>query len=254
MIMLKHVKWMMLGVVLSGAGYVAPSSAFEQDTPIVTDSRIRTLVYNENEVYRLVTHYGFQSNIEFGPFEEIQTISIGDQVGWQIVPAGRYLFVKPLMDGAHTNMTVITTKRSYQFDLRSQKKSGNSDRDLAYVIRFFFPEEVRNAAPSSPEVAYSNIEYNALDGNIASGKNFNYTLSGDQSIAPVKVFDDGENTYFQFASSAVSPMFSRVGLDGSEQFVSAGRSGEYYVVNDVVRQFAVRSGSLLVCVYNESQQ
>jgi type IV secretory pathway VirB9-like protein len=35
-------------------------------------------------------------NIEFAEREEIQTLSIGDQIGWQVVPAGRYLFIKAM--------------------------------------------------------------------------------------------------------------------------------------------------------------
>ena len=31
----------------------------------VTDSRIKTYIYNPNEVYLLVLHYGFRSHIEF---------------------------------------------------------------------------------------------------------------------------------------------------------------------------------------------
>ena len=34
--------------------------------PITTDSRIKTLVFNANEVFNITTHYGYQSNIEFG--------------------------------------------------------------------------------------------------------------------------------------------------------------------------------------------
>jgi hypothetical protein len=87
--------------------------------PITTDSRIKTLVFNPNEVFTITTHYGYQSNIEFGPKEVIDTISVGDRIGWQITPAGRRLFIRAQEENAHTNMTVITNLRAYQFDLRS---------------------------------------------------------------------------------------------------------------------------------------
>jgi hypothetical protein len=76
--------------------------------PITTDSRIKTLVFNPNEVFTITTHYGYQSNIEFGPKEVIDTISVGDRIGWQITPAGRRLFIRAQEENAHTNMTVIT--------------------------------------------------------------------------------------------------------------------------------------------------
>ena len=88
---------------------VFDASALE---PITSDSRIKTFVYNENDVYTLTTHYGYQSNIEFAKNERIETVSLGDRVAWQIVPAGRRLFVRPQEEGVTTNMTVITNKRS----------------------------------------------------------------------------------------------------------------------------------------------
>src|SRR5690606_34865584 len=47
-----------------------PSQVVPQVAPITTDSRIKTLVYNANEVYQLKFHYGYQSFIEFSNDEE----------------------------------------------------------------------------------------------------------------------------------------------------------------------------------------
>jgi len=117
--------------------------------PIVTDSRIKTLVYNANEVFTVTTHYGYQANIEFGNREEIETVSVGDRVGWQIVPTGRRLFIRAMEENAHTNMTVITNKRSYQFDLRSSSsKAVYGSEELVYVVRFFYPEEGGTPPPA----------------------------------------------------------------------------------------------------------
>ena len=45
------------------------------EIPITTDSRIKTLVYNANEIYQLKFHYGYQSYIEFSEKESIETTS-----------------------------------------------------------------------------------------------------------------------------------------------------------------------------------
>lgn len=122
--------------------------AFAQ--PIVSDSRIKTLVYNPNEVFTITTHYGYQANIEFGAREDIETVSVGDRVGWQIVPAGRRLFIRAMEENAHTNMTVITNKRAYQFDLRSSASDAvYGSEELVYVVRFFFPDEGGTPPPAS---------------------------------------------------------------------------------------------------------
>lgn len=119
--------------------------------PIVTDSRIKTFVYNENEVFNVTTHYGYQANVEFGTKEEIETVSVGDRVAWQIVPAGRRLFIRAMEENAHTNMTIITSKRAYQFDLRSSASDAvYGSEELTYVVRFFYPEE--GGLPPTPIV------------------------------------------------------------------------------------------------------
>jgi type IV secretion system protein VirB9 len=110
--------------------------------PIVTDSRIKTFVFNENEVFNITTHYGYQANVEFGGKEEIETVSVGDRVAWQIVPAGRRLFIRAMEENAHTNMTIVTSKRAYQFDLRSSASDAvYGSEELTYVVRFFYPED-----------------------------------------------------------------------------------------------------------------
>ncbi|MFV9875925.1 MAG: TrbG/VirB9 family P-type conjugative transfer protein [Rickettsiales endosymbiont of Dermacentor nuttalli] len=109
------------------------------DVPITTDSRIKTYIYNENEVFLMLVHYGYQSSIEFGLGEEVETISVGDSYAWKITPVGRRLFIKPLEENMHTNMTVITNKRTYQFDIMSKLPDESFNKDLVYVVRFFYP-------------------------------------------------------------------------------------------------------------------
>ena len=61
-------------------------NAYSEDEPLTTDSRIKTYIYSPNEVFLLVLHYGFQSHIEFGKNESIETITLGDSFAWKITP------------------------------------------------------------------------------------------------------------------------------------------------------------------------
>lgn len=116
-------------------------SAAHGEAPVTTDSRIKIFVYNENEVYHLTIHHGYQSSIEFGPGEEVETISLGDTYAWKITPVGRRLFIKPLEANVRTNMTIITSKRTYQFDVVSKVPDGKLDEELVYVARFYYPDK-----------------------------------------------------------------------------------------------------------------
>jgi type IV secretion system protein VirB9 len=119
----------------------ASSMAFDDDLPITTDNRIKTYIYNPNEVYLLVLHFGYQSHIEFAKGEEIQTISLGDSYAWKITPLANRLFIKPIEKNMRTNMTIITNKRTYQFDIVSQELEFGEEKDLVYVIRFYYPKK-----------------------------------------------------------------------------------------------------------------
>ncbi len=113
------------------------------DTSLTTDSRIKTYFYSQNEVYLLVLHYGFQSHIEFGKGETIETITLGDSYAWKITPLGNRLFIKPMERDIRTNMTIITDKRTYQFDIVAKELEDGDERDLVYVIRFQYPKKSR---------------------------------------------------------------------------------------------------------------
>ena len=247
------VLWSIATVVL--VGHVSVASA----QPITTDSRIKTLVYSPNEVFALTTHYGYQSNIEFGPKESIETISVGDRVGWQISPAGRRLFIRAQEENAHTNMTVVTNLRAYQFDLRSSSSDAVfGSEELTYVVRFYYPEENDNIAapppgnfspapPPPPIAAASTAAPSPM-----SGFNYRYTFSGPSPAAPVKIFDDGKSTFFKFAGN-VSPKISVISANGEVLDVPTRRTADGLIaVNVVAPRFSIKQGQQQVFVFNEA--
>ncbi len=236
------------------------ASAAEVPVPVATDSRIKTFVYSENDVFNLVAHYGYQSNIEFPANETIETISIGNKVGWQVVTAGRRLFIRPTLASARTNMTIITSKRAYQFDITAVPAVYSPEEELAYVVRFYYPDDKKNRvqpAPYSdeyrqPEAAPASAVAPAAMSTDASGaENYNYTYTGDENLAPQKVFDDGRSTYFKLPANASGASIASVGADKSETNLNAYQKGEYWVVDAVAPQFMIRQGDVWVCVYNE---
>ena len=111
------------------------------DIPLATDSRIKTYVYNPNDVYLIIINSGFQTSVEFEPGEKIQVITLGDTFSWSINPVQNRLFIKPLEDNVRTNMTVLTNLRSYQFDIVSSSAKKNL-KEISYVVRFFYPKNI----------------------------------------------------------------------------------------------------------------
>jgi type IV secretion system protein VirB9 len=227
--------------------------AFAQ--PVITDSRIKTLVYNENDVYSLLTHHGYQASIEFGEKESVRTISVGDRTSWQIIPDNRRIFLRSLVAGANTNMTVITNLRSYQFDIRATKGGVLPVReDLVYLVRFYYPDEhIPASAKTLPPVYSDELVGAALADEKAQNLpplNFNYTYTGDTAGAPKKIFDDGAATYFQLAKPA---KIFLVTADKKERAVSLTQTSDGFLKASMVApRFVIRyDDESYLCVYNE---
>ncbi|HJD65704.1 MAG TPA: TrbG/VirB9 family P-type conjugative transfer protein [Rickettsia endosymbiont of Bembidion nr. Transversale] len=121
------------------------SNNYLDDLSITRDNRIQTYIYNPNEVYLLTLHFGFQAHIEFAKNEEVQNIILGDAYAWKLTPIGNRLFIKPLEKYIRTNMTIITNKRTYEFDISSVELMEGHEKELVYVIKFDYSKNRTNS-------------------------------------------------------------------------------------------------------------
>jgi type IV secretion system protein VirB9 len=249
------------GLVACAGCFSTDSHAAEVMVPVATDSRIKTFVYSENDVYNIVTHYGYQSNVEFGLDEEVETISVGDRVPFQIIPAGRRLFIRAMTANARTNMTVVTNEHTYQFDIASVPAPVTPNEELVYVVRFFYPSDKKNqqalaaAMPVSPAAAVvpaaAPAPTLAAQDDYSRAYNYKYTFSGNDAIAPLRVFDDGRSTYFKLRSAGSAPSFFAVDNTGKETFLASRSAGDYLAVDAISPRFNVKEGNYMVSIYNE---
>jgi type IV secretion system protein VirB9 len=221
--------------------------ALQSPRPISTDRRIRTVRYSPNEVYQFIGHYGYQSSIEFSEEEKIQTVSIGDSVAWMVNPAENRLFLKPIEQNATTNLTVITDKRTYLFELHAEETNNIRDNEMIFTVRFIYPQNDTSAIDFTQFEAMPDIEAHP------ELFNFNYSVRGADSISPIRIFDDGKFTYFEFRDkNAEIPAFFHVDSAGNEELINFRKRGNYIVVERVSPVFTLRRGSDLMCAYNEA--
>lgn len=230
--------------------FYAATSAYATQMPrfLGTEKKFRSFIYNPNDVYRYIGHYTYQGFIEFAEDEKVNTISMGDSSLWLFEYLDNRLFLKPVgEDHSETNMTVITNKRVYHFELFAKEAKSINDADLIFVVKFSYPDDKDKNIVMFPSVTPSD-EPNMND---LTSYNFNYQFTGDQIIAPVKVFDNGEFTYFQFSSkNAEVPAIFAVDAQGFESLVNFRSAGNYIIVERVSAQFTLRNGSDIVCIYN----
>lgn len=240
--------------------------AVREARPQQLDRRVRTIMFQPDAVYKFVGHYRYQSAIEFEEDEQIKTISMGDSTAWMLNPSGNRLFLKPIEQDATTNMTLITNKRTYLFELHARETDDINDQDMTFVMRFIYSDvadniselaALQNVNPEIQAVAElmdkSKTDLTPSDKTELAKYNYNYTLSGTDEIAPIRVFDDGDFTYFQFRKKNTElPAFFIVDDQGNEGIVNFRSRGDYVVIERVASRFTLRSGTNIVCVFNET--
>ncbi|MFO1243303.1 MAG: P-type conjugative transfer protein VirB9 [Rickettsiales bacterium] len=226
-------------------------SALEKPRPLATDSRIQTILYSPNDVFSFLGHYGYQSIIEFAEDEEIQTVSLGDSVAWQLQPVGFRLFIKPVEQDAETNMSVITNKHTYHFELHAAETENIRDKKMLFVLRFIYPESEQLSSLGGNGTAIPDL----TDPQVRKDLNFKYSIVGNDSISPIRIFDDGEFTYFQFRDkNAELPAFYVVDPGGNEAMLNFKTVDDYIVVERVSPRFTLRSSGEIVCVFNDNMK
>lgn len=216
-----------------------------------TDARVQTIVYNPRDVYQVTGHYGYSSHIVFAEGEEVIHVSSGDSLAWLTHPTGNILFLKPIEDNANTNMAVLTNKRIYNFELKASPYRSNSQ---TFALHFVYPEDEFKAQlsqqlESERAAAQEVVPQRRVD---AGNLNFEYLRKGNEIIAPIRVFDDGEFTYFQFPPEIDVPAIFLLGNDGQETLINYHVKGQYVVVQKIGPQWVLRDGKNVACVKNDT--
>ena len=215
--------------------------------PTAIDSRLVTHRYNPDEVVRIEGRSGVQATITFADDEHIENVAIGDSNSWQVTPNKRanLLFVKPLAARARTNMTVVTDRNRYFFDLVAVP-GGNA----LYVLRFTYPEAPKARVQSVSGAAMTEEEAQAIQGKPLpvtaradpAALNFAWQVKGDRRLIPARIYDDGMFTYLAWATGTPIPAFLERNAKGEEGPVNFAVRGDVIVVDGVPNLIVLRAG------------
>jgi len=210
------------------------------------DARIRVLVYDADEVYRLKGYVGYQIDLEFESGETFIGLGTGDLDSLTFAAQDNHLFVKPRAGGADTNLTVLTTRRTYHFDYSSsERRAEPAFGDVIYVMRFVYP-------PQRSDRGAAAVEHELTSAPHARPPNLSYGYRGSAQLKPVSAWDDGVQTRVRFDSHEELPAIFERNDDGSESLLNFTVDAGELVVHRVARQLTVRRGSLQGCILNEN--
>jgi type IV secretion system protein VirB9 len=210
------------------------------------DARVSKRAFVDGAIVRLEGCLNFQTMITFGAGEKIENVGLGDSNQWQVLPNKRadLLFVKPLIPQAYSNMTVVTDRHTYGFELKMASDLACRRGQVVYNLTFIYPEEVK--AEAVPAVDLESLLP------VPEKRNNAYTYQGDKTLVPVRLFDDGASTFFRWSEGVAAPAVYALGADNTESLINYANRGDYVVVEQVARGFVLRRGTQSAIVYNEA--
>lgn len=225
--------------------FLAVGSLALAAAPAGGDSRIRTSVYDSEEVYRLQGYAGYQIDLEFERGETFVGLGAGDVESLTFSSQDNHLFLKPRATDAETNLTVLTSRRTYHFQYRASARRPNPDsQEVIYVLRFAYPPLPEDHALESVERPFSE----AAD---TRPRNLDYAYCGSPALKPEAAWDDGVQTHLKFGARQELPALFVRNDDGSESLVNFSVDAAELIVHRVARQFVVRRGTLQGCIVNQ---
>lgn len=225
------------------------SYATQVPIKLSVDQRISVVPYDENNVVPIDGSTFTATQIIFSKKDVIQNIQTGDLGAWTASVDKNLpymIFLKPTAYDSHTNMTVVTSRHTYYFDLQSHKQ-GEAVLHPTFALRFVYPHEEQ--AKVLKEVLERESQQQAELSAFAHPGDYNwdYTFNGDTRLVPLHVFDDGQFTYFQLQPDQTIPaVFAIDSADGKESVVNVRVDKGYLIVQRIAPQFTLRSGEAQV--------
>jgi type IV secretion system protein VirB9 len=211
-------------------------------SPGLKDPRIRTSPYSAEEVYRLSGFVGYQTDLEFELGETFVGLGAGDIEGISFVAQEHHLFLKPKAAKVGTNLTIVTSRRTYQVDYSATSARPDATQEVTYVLRFTYPAASKVAAEAGNR---------ALDADTHRPRNIDYWFCGNPSIQPVAASDDGVHTRLTFAARAEQPAIFIQNEDGTESLLNFSMDEGDVILHRVARRLILRRGNLAGCVVNK---
>lgn len=202
--------------------------------------------WSEGSLYKLYAAPGQVSDIALQPGEHLGAVASGDTARWVIGDtasgAGEarrtHILVKPFAAGLTNNLVITTDRRTYHLALVSTRGPAMAALSWTYPADELLALAHKAAAEQAglPVAARLNVER----------LRFDYMISGDKpDWRPVRVFDDGRQTFIEFADTIAqgdAPPLFLVGPKGEAELVNYRMSGRYYVVDRLFDVAEMRLG------------
>ena len=229
-------------LLLALFGVMVQCYAETTPSPGILDARIRAAPYSADQVYVLKGFVGYQTDLEFETGEMFVGLGAGDIEGLSFVAQDNHLFLKPKAAKVGTNLTIVTSRRTYQLDYSASARHPDATEAVTYVLRFLYPISPKEGGEATER---------ALALNARRPTNIDYWYCGDPSLMPVAASDDGVHTRLTFAAKAEQPAIFILNEDGSESLLNFSMDEGDVILHRTARRLILRRGQLAGCIVNK---
>ncbi len=220
----------------------SPATTLEQPNYTVSHSQqqktapIISLQNDKTQLHELFLTPNVTTTINYQGSERITTVVMGKAEDFFVdTPKSRQtISIRPKTSRSKSNMTVVTNRDIYHFNLAAS----SNEATATYGVVIKESEEKEEGSGTS----LADLE----------DLNFSYTFRASEELRPLRLFDDGKHTFFQFPDHIATPAIFAVNAEGKESIVNHHTRGKYTVVESLGRQFTLRRGNVFTCIYNKA--
>ena len=213
------------------------------------DPRVRSVVYDTGQVYRLQGYAGYALHLQFAEGEVFEGLGSGDIEAVSVVAQGNHLFLKPKAAHVATNLTLLTNRHTYQLDYTVNPGRASAATDqLIYSLTLRYPAEQIQALAAATAARSVNEALKVAPPTI----NRHYAFCGPTSLRPSEASDDGIQTRLVFPARVDLPAVFVRNEDGAESLVNFTVVGDALILHRVAKAFVLRRGRLVGCIVNQA--
>ncbi|MBU9589452.1 TrbG/VirB9 family P-type conjugative transfer protein [Burkholderia multivorans] len=160
------------------------------------DARMAVFTYSRDKIFRVMTAPLKLTTIELERGETlVSEPAMGDSVQWVLDTDGaNHVYVKPTKPGLVNTLHLSTNRREYELTLVSSPLGGLFYQNVRFSYANSLMAKVRargNATGEEHDTDQSAPSDSGPIGVSPDKLNFEYTVSGTNSLKPETVFDDG---------------------------------------------------------------
>ncbi|MDK7585083.1 TrbG/VirB9 family P-type conjugative transfer protein [Alcaligenes phenolicus] len=223
-----------------------PALALDLPKQAGTDHRIRYANYDPHNVTQLDSVIGVGTMIELEEGENYLFHVFGDSEAYEFTEYTNHLFLKPVVDQADTNLIVVTDRRNYTFRIEYHNERETKQALYKLIMRYPDSEAIEARQQQHEKTVQTAFSQVGLPVNWQA-----YSKSGDLDLAPIHAWDDGHQTWMQFAPTAEIPAIYRVTDDGQEVLTNYHMADHRtMVLHRTSARWHIRLGGNVVAIHN----